>query len=58
MRMFGQSSHGRSLRELGFDGDLRYAAQLDIFESVPVLYHDGETKVLRTRPPREKQRAN
>src|SRR5512141_1280515 len=56
LRMFGQSSHGRSLRELGFEGDLRYAAQLDIFESVPVLYHDGDVKVLRVRAPREKAR--
>ena len=52
LRMFGQSSHGRSLRELGFDDDLRYAAQLDIFESVPVLYHDGDVKALRVRAPR------
>ena len=52
LRMLGQSSHGRSLRELGFEGDLRYASQLDIFESVPVLYHDGDVKVLRIRAPR------
>ncbi len=52
MRMFGQSAHGRTLRELGFEADLRYAAQVDIFESVPVLYDDGDTKVLRTRLPR------
>jgi phosphosulfolactate phosphohydrolase-like enzyme len=41
---------------MGFEGDLRYAAQLDIFESVPVLYHDGDVKVLRVRPPRERAR--
>lgn len=57
-RMFGQSSHGRSLRELGFEADLAYAAQLDIFDSVPVLYHDGDTKVLRIRAPRARERAN
>lgn len=56
LRMFGQSSHGRVLRELGFEGDLRYASQLDIFESVPVLYHDGDAKVLRIRAPKEKAR--
>lgn len=55
LRMFGQSSHGRSLRELGFEGDLRYAAQLDIFESVPVLYRDGDVKVLRVRAPRDEK---
>jgi len=56
LRMFGQSAHGRSLRELGFEGDLRYAAQLDIFETVPVLHHDGDVKVLRVRAPRAKAR--
>ena len=52
LRMFGQSSHGRALRELGFEADLAYAAQLDIIESVPILYHDGDTKVLRVRAAR------
>jgi phosphosulfolactate phosphohydrolase-like enzyme len=30
MRMFRQSSHGRALREMGFVGDLEYAAQVDV----------------------------
>ena len=58
MRIFRQSAHGRGLAALGFSNDLEYAAQVDIFESVPVLYDDGDTKVLRTRLPRAKQRAN
>jgi 2-phosphosulfolactate phosphatase len=49
MRVFRQSKHGRALRELGFDADLAYAAQLDIYESVPLLYDDDGVKVLRTR---------
>jgi phosphosulfolactate phosphohydrolase-like enzyme len=43
---------------MGFDDDLRYAAQIDIFDSVPKLYDDRGVKVLRTRLPRSKQRAN
>jgi 2-phosphosulfolactate phosphatase len=49
MRLFRQSKHGRALHELGFDSDLRYAAQLDIYDSVPVLYDVDGTKMLRTR---------
>ena len=51
MRIFRQSSHGRALAELGFERDLEFAAQLDVFASVPVLYRDGEDLVLRARPP-------
>jgi len=58
MRMFRQSAHGRALSGMGFDDDLRYAAQIDIFDSVPKLYDDRGVKVLRTRLPRSKQRAN
>jgi 2-phosphosulfolactate phosphatase len=50
MRLFRQSKHGRALHELGFDSDLRYAAQLDIYDSVPVLYEVDGTKVLRIKP--------
>lgn len=52
MRLFRQSKHGRALHELGFDADLAYAAQLDIYQSVPYLYDDGSALALRTRTPR------
>lgn len=52
MKAFRQAAHGRGLLALGFEADLRFAAQLDIFESVPVLCHDGDVQVLRTRAPR------
>ena len=49
MRVFRQSKHGRALHALGYDADLVYAAQLDIYDSVPVLYDMDGVKVLRTR---------
>jgi len=54
MRLFRQSKHGRLLHGLGFANDLAYAAQLDIFQSVPVLHNDEGVHVLRTRLPRTK----
>lgn len=54
MRLFRQSKHGRALHEMGFDGDLAYAAQIDIYESVPLLHNDDGVNVLRTRTPRAK----
>jgi 2-phosphosulfolactate phosphatase len=51
-RMFRESAHGRLLARIGFDGDLRHAAQIDISEAVPVLYDDDGVKTLRARPPR------
>ncbi len=52
MRMFRESVHGRGLRSLGFEKDLRYASQLDVTAAVPVLYDDHGVKVLRVHPPR------
>lgn len=52
MRAFRQSAHGRMLLGLGFEDDLWFAAQLDMYDSVPMLYRDGETLVLRTGKPR------
>jgi 2-phosphosulfolactate phosphatase len=52
MRMFRESSHARALRAIGFEEDLLHAAQLDVTESVPMLYDDGGVKVLRVRTPR------
>jgi 2-phosphosulfolactate phosphatase len=49
IRVFRESAHGRALLALGFEQDLRYAAQLDVSESVPLLYRDDDTLVLRTR---------
>jgi 2-phosphosulfolactate phosphatase len=52
MRLFRQSKHGRALQELGFQADLTYAAQLDIYRSVPILYEDDGVFALRTRTAR------
>jgi 2-phosphosulfolactate phosphatase len=49
MRAFRQSKHGRALHQLGFDADLAYAGQVDIYESVPVLSEADGVRVLRTR---------
>ncbi|HYM16000.1 MAG TPA: 2-phosphosulfolactate phosphatase [Dehalococcoidia bacterium] len=51
-RIFRQSKHGRTLEEGGFVEDLRYAAQIDVSATVPLLYDDRGVKVLRTRRPR------
>ncbi len=48
MRLFRQSKHGRLLHELGFDNDLNYSSQVDIYNSVPVLHDADGTKVLRS----------
>jgi phosphosulfolactate phosphohydrolase-like enzyme len=48
MRAFGESPHGRALRGLGFESDLRFAAQVDIFDSVPMLYNEDGVPTLRT----------
>jgi phosphosulfolactate phosphohydrolase-like enzyme len=37
---------------LGFEDDLWFSAQLDTYDSVPMLYRDGDTLVLRTGRPR------
>jgi 2-phosphosulfolactate phosphatase len=52
MRAFRQSAHGRALLGLGFEDDLRFAAQLDAFDTVPMLYRDGDVMEVRTRPRR------
>ena len=45
-----ESPHGRDLLELGFSGDLAYAADLDAETAVPLLVRDGEGRaVLRHR---------
>jgi 2-phosphosulfolactate phosphatase len=48
MRMFGESAHARLLRSIGFEDDLRYAAQMDLTGTVPVLHHENGTIVLRS----------
>lgn len=55
MRVFRQSAHGRALAAIGLESDLAYAAQLDVYDSVPQVYLDGATVVLRTRPPRRQR---
>jgi 2-phosphosulfolactate phosphatase len=56
-RIFRQSKHGRALLDAGFADDLRYAGQVDLLETVPVLYDDGGVKVLRVRKPRGRRGA-
>ncbi len=51
-RAFRHSAHGRALAQLGFHRDLAYAAQVDVTRTVPLLYHDGDVCVLRSRAPR------
>jgi 2-phosphosulfolactate phosphatase len=53
MRAFRQAAHGRALAAAGFAGDLEYAAQVDRFETVPMLYDEDGVKTLRAKP-REK----
>ncbi len=55
MRVFRQSAHGRALHAIGLERDLAFAAQLDIYDSVPQMYFDGDTVVLRTRAPRRRR---
>ncbi len=52
MRAFRQSVHGRALLGIGFERDLEYAAQLDIFETVPLLYDEDGVRTLRVRAKR------
>jgi 2-phosphosulfolactate phosphatase len=47
MRAFRESAHGRSLLELGFEHDLRFAAQADVYDGVPVLHDEDGLHVLR-----------
>lgn len=49
MRAFRQSAHGRRLLALGFDADLRFAAQVDVSDSVPTLSIEDGAVTLRTR---------
>lgn len=53
MCSFRQSAHGRALLGLGFERDLRFAARLDVSETVPLLYAEGDAKVLRAKPKRK-----
>ncbi len=56
-RIFGQSKHGRALLEAGFAEDLRYAGQVDVSSTVPLLFDDGGVNVLRVRKPRARRAA-
>jgi 2-phosphosulfolactate phosphatase len=47
MRAFRHSVHGRALGAMGFDADLEHAAQLDVSETVPVLWVEDGVKTLR-----------
>jgi len=47
MRALHQSAHGRALAALGFEQDLRFAAEVDSSECVPVLSREDEADVLR-----------
>lgn len=56
MRAFRHAAHGRALQAAGFADDLRYAAQVDVFETVPVLYDEDGVKTMRATPRRAKPR--
>jgi len=56
MRAFRHSAHGRALLAAGFEGDLRYASQVDVFDTVPVLYDEDGVKTMRTKPREKKAR--
>jgi 2-phosphosulfolactate phosphatase len=56
MRAFRHSAHGRALLAAGFEGDLRYASQVDVFDTVPVLYDEDGVKTMRTKPREKKPR--
>lgn len=49
MRAFRQSRHGRSLLDLGFERDLRFAARVDVSEVVPILAIENGMRVLRSK---------
>jgi phosphosulfolactate phosphohydrolase-like enzyme len=49
MRAFRHAAHGRALRSAGFESDLEFAAQVDVFASVPVLYDEGGVKTMRLK---------
>jgi 2-phosphosulfolactate phosphatase len=53
MHAFGHAAHGRALLAAGFEGDLRYAAQVDAFESVPVLFDEDGVKTMRVKDRRK-----
>lgn len=55
MRMFRESAHARALRGIGFEDDLRHAAQVDTTDAVPVLYDDQGVKTLHTRRGRRRK---
>lgn len=50
MRAFRHAVHGRALAAAGFEGDLRFASRVDVFETVPVLYDEDGVKTLRAKP--------
>jgi 2-phosphosulfolactate phosphatase len=54
MRAFRHAAHGRALQAAGFADDLRYAAQVDVFETVPVLYDEDGVKTMRATPRKKK----
>lgn len=58
MRAFRQSRHGRSLLDLGFERDLRFAARVDVSEVVPILAIENGMRVLRSKAKAGKESAS
>lgn len=58
MRAFRQSRHGRSLLDLGFERDLRFAARVDVSEVVPILAIENGMRVLRSKTRTAKESAS
>ncbi len=52
MRAFRHSAHGRALAALGFEHDLRFSAQVDLYDKVPMLFDEAGVKTMRLQPHR------
>lgn len=52
MRAFRHSAHGRALTAGGFEQDLAFAAQVDLYDKVPLLFDEDGVKTMRLRPRR------
>lgn len=54
MRAFRHSAHGRALAAIGFESDLKFAAQVDLYDKVPLLFDEAGVKTMRLRPHRRR----
>lgn len=54
MRAFRHSAHGRALAAIGYENDLRFSAQVDLYDKVPTLFDEAGVKTMRLHPHRRK----